>query len=1468
MTLRQLLKTTTLSLPLAFFLGCSGGGGGGDSQTPSNPQTLTGILVDSAVSGVDYNCSSGTTGVTNDAGEFTCKTGDTVAFSLAGVALGSVPVGSIITPTTLFPNNPAAALNFAQLLQTFDSDPATDGISLEGIDLTDFITNMGGVENIDFSASDFDAVVSAALPAGTTLVSEADAQEHLNETFTTLGINADGTQIVVNPDDSNTTVPDDGNTTVPDDSNTTVPSDTTAPTFTSSNAISVNENVTNVMSVTTDDATATLILSGADATKFNLASNGTLSFNVAPDFETDAHSYSVTITARDTASNESTQAITITLLDVDETIPDTTAPSFTSADTFNILENTTTVGTVIVDEVATLTLGGTDAAAFTLTDGVLALKAPADFETKPSYSVTVTAKDSSNNETTQAITVKVMDLDEVAPTFTSEATFTADENQKAVGTVTTDDDTAILTLGGTDADFFTLTDGVVAFKVVPDFETKPSYSVTVTAKDSSNNETTQTIIVNVTDLDEVAPTFTSTNSITVPENQTSVTTVTTDDATATLTLGGTDAAAFTLTDGTLAFKVSPDFEAVPTKTSFEVTVTATDTLNNETTQTITVGVTDTNDNLPVFASVNYSPSVNENQITAITLSATDGDIGDILTYSLKAGVYDVAFMSIADGVVTFLSPADFESKPSYSFTAIASDGLHNIEQEIVISILDVDDTAPTFDSTVNYLVNEGAIAVGTLNTDDPSATFSLIGGDTDKFTITGNSLAFNVAANYETDALPSHEYSLTIEASDVDTNTRSKTFTIKLQNIRPTADAGVNQELEKDSTVTLDGSASGDTVGGDITYLWSFVSKPTQSTAMLSSESEENPTFVADKIGEYVLNLVVNDGYEESILSEVRVSATESIVHKGLTYKTVTSPTTAKVWLDRNMGATQACTAIDDSDCFGDYYQWGRKTDGHEKTTSTSSTTLATDVNNAGSEFILSSSDWTGIGVDRYGKERMYNWKNTDGNSVCPTGFRVPISDEFQAESLGNTLSDVFGGFLKIATAGSYDENKSFISTHAALWTSNPQEREIAIYDTKTEYFGQSRTYAQNVRCIADSNSAPLVDAGNNITLRTTETATLDGGGSSDADTGDTLTYLWEITSAPDGTSTSLSAVDTASPTLVPDLAGEYVVKLVVNDGHMDSLEESITITATGNSAPISNIGSYERVDVTSTSQSVQLDGSGSSDVDGDSIATYAWRVVSKPSGSSASLSDTSLVDPTILVDVDGNYKLGLIVNDGIDDSLEAFVTLEAGSEVSNSEGLTYMTITSPITGRVWLDRHLGATTACIPATTEACQGDNYQWGRLRDGHEKSTSSTTEVKLTVVDENNVNFIVDTTYQPTWLASGVDDDYSLRIVNWSKTDGNGICPIGYRVPIAEEVALELVNMENYYDGEESFLKLATNGGRNAKTQSLSYKAIMYTISLKEVYPNFYPIIQLLYSSGKSIGSGSYAGHAYPVRCIKD
>ena len=175
------------------------------------------------------------------------------------------------------------------------------------------------------------------------------------------------------------------------------------------------------------------------------------------------------------------------------------------------------------------------------------------------------------------------------------------------------------------------------------------------------------------------------------------------------------------------------------------------------------------------------------------------------------------------------------------------------------------------------------------------------------------------------------------------------------------------------------------------------------------------------------------------------------------------------------------------------------------------------------------------------------------------------------------------------------------------------------------------------------SNEKPEANAGPDQDVKTGATVNLDGSASMDAD-GDTLTYQWEITSKPSGSTATLSDADVESPTFIADVDGTYTVDLVVNDGTVDSDVDSVTIiAATVNSAPTSDAGKNQQV---KTSSRVMLDGSASTDVDGNQI-TYQWTLTAKPAASAAVLSDSSATRPTFDADVDGEYTAELVVNDG-----------------------------------------------------------------------------------------------------------------------------------------------------------------------------------------------------------------------------
>jgi hypothetical protein len=91
-------------------------------------------------------------------------------------------------------------------------------------------------------------------------------------------------------------------------------------------------------------------------------------------------------------------------------------------------------------------------------------------------------------------------------------------------------------------------------------------------------------------------------------------------------------------------------------------------------------------------------------------------------------------------------------------------------------------------------------------------------------------------------------------------------------NRTPTADAGPDQTVATGSTVPLDGSGSSDPDGTPLLFSWSLASRPQGSAAALSSSTIVNPTFGADRPGDYVARLTVGDGVVSSAPDTVAVT--------------------------------------------------------------------------------------------------------------------------------------------------------------------------------------------------------------------------------------------------------------------------------------------------------------------------------------------------------------------------------------------------------------------------------------------------------------------------------------------------------------------------------------------------------------------------------------------------------------------
>ena len=237
-----------------------------------------------------------------------------------------------------------------------------------------------------------------------------------------------------------------------------------------------------------------------------------------------------------------------------------------------------------------------------------------------------------------------------------------------------------------------------------------------------------------------------------------------------------------------------------------------------------------------------------------------------------------------------------------------------------------------------------------------------------------------------------------------------------------------------------------------------------------SSDDNEMIEYQVLQSGYYYIKVFYGDkgNLYDMRWNAVAGGSTGTITHHGMTYSTVTSPETGKIWLDRNIGAFRACTASDDVQCYGDYFQWGRGIDGHEKKNSSATTeTVRNPSNVTHGNFIIGHSDWvSSIGGT---STRASTWSATDGNSVCPAGFRVPKTSELLREfQNARTRTQLLNNFLKLPLAGCrnwQDGTMKETGNGWAIWSIGPMDDSSSYRFNASSCLGRKAS-GFSVRCI------------------------------------------------------------------------------------------------------------------------------------------------------------------------------------------------------------------------------------------------------------------------------------------------------------------------------------------------------------------------------------------------------------------
>ncbi|MCB9760983.1 MAG: hypothetical protein H6739_14180 [Alphaproteobacteria bacterium] len=392
---------------------------------------------------------------------------------------------------------------------------------------------------------------------------------------------------------------------------------------------------------------------------------------------------------------------------------------------------------------------------------------------------------------------------------------------------------------------------------------------------------------------------------------------------------------------------------------------------------------------------------------------------------------------------------------------------------------------------------------------------------------------------------------------DVDSTFAMSTDGRAASGAAPIADPGAAQSVILGDTVQLDGSGSTDPEGDTLGYVWSFKTLPSGSGLTnndITRRFRVDASFQPDVVGDYVIKLYVEDGTGFD-----QANTTVTVGSAGNTAPVADAGADQTVTL----GATVSLDASGSSDADGDplTYKWA--------------------FNNLPSGSGLANGDIAG---------------------------RFTANASFQPDAVGTFT-------MKAVVDDGADVDRDYV-------------------DVVVEPAG---------------NNPPVADPGADQTVTLGSTATIDGSASYDPD-GDAITYKWAFYTLPSGsalTNNDFADRFAASTTFDPDVEGDFVLKLVVDDGtEVTRAFTTVTVTAPANGAPVADAGPDQS---SALGQTVSLDGTGSTDPDGDPLS-YRWAFNSLPAGSTLTNGDiagrytaTGGFDP----DVAGDYEMKLVVEDG-----------------------------------------------------------------------------------------------------------------------------------------------------------------------------------------------------------------------------
>ncbi|OJT25841.1 hypothetical protein BO221_08325 [Archangium sp. Cb G35] len=658
----------------------------------------------------------------------------------------------------------------------------------------------------------------------------------------------------------------------------------------------------------------------------------------------------------------------------------------------------------------------------------------------------------------------------------------------------------------------------------------------------------------------------------------------------------------------------------------------------------------------VIHDVNRAPVVTASSVTVderstATLEATASDAdGDALTYNWVQVSGTPVTLSGANTATATFSTGEVSADSVLAFRVTVSDGKGGTaSRDVTVNVRNVN-RVPTANAGVDGVVNE-------------RSAYTLSGSASDE---DGDTLSYSWAQVSGTAVALTNATSATAAFTAPETvSGETLTFRLTVSDGKASASDTVNVmvdpvnrapvvtvpavTVDERSTATLEATAS-DPDGDALTYSWTQVSG---TPVALSGASTARVTFSTGEVSAdsvLTFRVTVFDGFT-STSYDVAVTVRNVTTNRAPTVNAGVDGTAN----ERSVYTLSGSASDADGDALS--YAWVQVSGTPvaltgANTVSASFTAPETDSGETLS-FVLTVSDGTASVSDTV-------------NVVVVPVNRAPVVtaspvtvDERSTASLVATASDPDGDALTynwVQVSGPAVELSGANTATATFSTGEvPADRVLTFRVTVSDgEASATRDVTVNVRNV---NRAPTANAGPAISAVSQTTVNLEGSGL-DPD-GGTLTYQWTQVGGPWVT---LAGADTATPSfLAPAVRSstDLVFRLVVRDGSLSSDPSTVTVTVSpsGNQAPVAKA----RILLSGSQESMTLDGSASSDVDGDALS-YQWEQIGGPAMQLANANQAVL---NVDVPASGTYSFRLTVTDARGASHNT--TVEATATLSTS---------------------------------------------------------------------------------------------------------------------------------------------------------------------------------------------------------